>query len=84
VKIVVDARSVPNTVDRDNLPYNWNTRDIPLSFDDTNERHPVMTLVSPSGKLMWRREGFAPPGELGLLLRSCVGHPEFAKMPADR
>jgi hypothetical protein len=84
VKIVVDGRSVSNAVDRENLPYDWNTRDIPVSFDDTNERHPVMILVSPSGKLVWRREEFGPPGELGLLLRSCVGKPEYARMPADR
>jgi hypothetical protein len=84
VKIIVDGQSILNAVDRENLPYDWNTRDIPVSFDDTNEGYPVMALVDPSGKPVWRREGLAPPGELGLLLQSCVGHPEYAKMQADR
>jgi hypothetical protein len=83
MKIVVNRQNVLNGDDRENLPYNWNARDIPVLFDDTEGPYPVTTLVNPSGKAVWRHEGLAPPGDLGLLLRSFL-NPDYAKMPSDR
>lgn len=90
-RIVVEGQSVPASNDRVNLRYNWNTGDLPLLFDDEQELHalpvsrvPALLLVNPSGKLVWRHEGFTTPGELGLLLRSIVGAPGYAEMPFDR
>lgn len=90
-KIVVDGQSVPAKDDRTNLRYNWNTGDIPVSFDDEQKLHalpasrmPGLVLVNPLGKVVWRHEGFTTPGELGLLLRSVVGAPAYAEMPFNR
>jgi hypothetical protein len=83
VQIIVDSHSLQNPDDRKNLRYDWNAGDIPVSFEDAKGSLPVMTLVDPSGKNVWRHEGFTPPGEFGVVLRSHLT-PEYAEMSSDR
>lgn len=84
LRIVIDGKSIPDKNDRENLQYDWNTGNIPMSFDDEQSQLPALALTDPSGKVVWRHEGFTPPGELGPLLRSLVANPEYAKMPTSR
>lgn len=84
VKIVVDAESIPNESDRENLRYDWNAGDIPLAFKSLPAAQlPSLRLANPSGKIVWKHAGFTPPGELGILLRTYFT-PQYAEMPSNR
>lgn len=91
IQIAVDGQSLSNQHDSRNLRYNWNTGDIQVLFYSKERARalsltqvPTLILVNPSGEIAWRGEGFTPPGELGLLLRSFVGDPAYAGMSSDR
>lgn len=73
------------------LRYDWNTGNLDVLSDEVQalrtsviSRLPTLVLMNAAGKLVWLHEGFTPPGELGLLLRSLVGNPQYAEMPPDR
>ncbi len=91
IQIAVDGQSLSNQNDRRNLRYNWNAGDIQLLFYSKERvralslsQVPALILVNPSGEIAWRGAGFTQPGELGLLLRSLIGDPEYAGMSFDR
>jgi hypothetical protein len=81
---------VPNAEEQQNLPYDWNTGKIRLFFDDANaarglkvREKPALLLVNPAGKIVWRHDGFTTPAELGLMLRSFLGNPDYAQMNSN-
>ena len=73
---------------RSNLRYDWNTGDLSLVLDDAeipaSPTYPALALKTASGKLLWHHDGFTSPAELGLMLRSFLGHPQFAKLSSDQ
>jgi hypothetical protein len=76
--VVVSASS--DSESRDNLRYDWNTADLRVEFDDALSRFPLLVLTDATGKTIWRHDGFAAPGELGLALRSFLGNPDYAQL----
>lgn len=80
IRIVVVGTSASNSESRGNLRYDWNTGDLGLEFSDAASRVPALVLTDASGKSMWRHDGFTSPGELGLVLRSFIGDPDYAQL----
>ena len=70
------------------LAYDWNLGRVPLLVDEGRSALkacglssvPSMILISPERKIIWRNDGAAAPGELGLILRSSLGEPRYAQM----
>lgn len=84
--VVVAANPVEEERAR-NLRYDWNTGSVPVVFDDGRARRalglsatPSLILANPAGRVLWRHEGVAPPGDLGLALRSNLGNPDYAQL----
>ena len=44
----------------------------------------ALRLEDPSRRVVWRHDGPTPPGDLGLAVRSFLGHPDYAQMPLKR
>jgi len=68
---------------RANLGYDWNIRDIPISFEPPAlhfDHLPAVIITDSSGKVVWRHDGLTPPGDLGLAVRSLHGNPDFSTM----
>jgi hypothetical protein len=73
------------------LAYDWNLGQVPLLVDEARSaleacglsRVPSMILISPERKIIWRNDGAAAPGELGLMLRSALGEPRYSQMRAQ-
>lgn len=63
-----------------NLRYDWNLGDISLL--SAGSAAPSAMLIALDGKVVWRHKGFVPPGDLGLMLRSFLGEPDYAQMLA--
>jgi hypothetical protein len=66
-----------------NLGYDWNIRDIPISFEPPAlhfDHLPAVTITDSSGKVLWKHAGITPPGDLGLEVRSFHGNPDFSTM----
>jgi hypothetical protein len=66
-----------------NLAYDWNVRDIPISFEPPAvhfDHLPAVIITDSSGKILWKHDGVTPPGDLGLAVRSFHGNPDFSTM----
>jgi len=73
--------SVPAGESRD-IHWDRNLGGIAVSFDDVVSG--VMKLVSPSGAVVWRKEGPIAPGDLGLALRAYLGAPDYTQLISER
>jgi hypothetical protein len=44
---------------------------------------PALILVNPEGKTVWRHDGYTLAGQLGLMLSSLIGNPDYAQMSPE-
>ncbi len=91
LQFIVPDQGPPRRNGATNLRYDWNTGDVPVLLDPGVARKalavshlPATVLLDPSGNIAWRRDGLAPPAELGLTLRALVGSPQYAEMSPER
>lgn len=70
-----------------NLRWDWNLGDINLLYDNGDAAkllklsgQPALMLVDAAGQIVWRHDGFTPPGNLGLELRAHLGDPDYAQL----
>ena len=90
LEAIVVSTDLPDAEHSRNLQYDWNMGPIRLLLDDGNAARalkvphmPTLILVSPSGEITWRHDGFTLPGDLGLALRFFLGDPDYAQMSSE-
>jgi hypothetical protein len=91
LRVIVIAADLPAAAPAHNLQYDWSLGDIPLLLDQDRSslracglsKIPSTILINPAGKVVWRHDDFVAPGELGLLLRSSLGEPNYAQLQAN-
>ena len=89
LEMKIFVASAGDSEQQQNLAYDWNLGEIPVSFDNTSERRnlngtvPALVLVNPAGKIIWRHNGLTTPGGLGLRLRSFLGNPDYAQLGSE-
>jgi hypothetical protein len=73
-----------------NLRRDWNLGDLNLLFDNGEAARllnlsglPALILVNAAGQIVWRHDGFTPPGNLGLALRAHLGNPDYAQLISE-
>lgn len=73
-----------------NLRWDWNLPGATVLCDDGAARKalqisgPAIILVSAAGRIAWRHDGLTSPGDLGLILRSYLGNPDYAQLISER
>jgi len=73
-----------------NLRWDWNLGAIELLFDNGESAKPLklsdrpaLMLVNAAGQIVWRHDGWTPPGNLGLALRAHLGDPDYAQLISE-